>query len=72
MRRRLGLVLDLVREEDAERYEVLAAAPDDALGFEITALRSIYGIGTILLPFYLHSAGWAQTASRRLSRPAVD
>lgn len=45
LRRRLGLVLDLIRELDAERYEVLAAAPDDAVVSKITALRSIYGIG---------------------------
>ena len=45
LRRRLGLVLDLIRELDAERDEVLATAPDDPLTFKITALRSIYGVG---------------------------
>lgn len=68
LRRRLGLVLDLVRDVDAERYEVLAATPEDAVVYKITAVWSICGIGTILQLFYLHSAGWVLTASRRLSR----
>lgn len=45
LRRRLGLVLDLIRELDAERDEVLATAPDDPVTSKITALRSIYGVG---------------------------
>jgi transposase len=45
LRRRLGLVLDLIRELDAERDEVLAIAPDDPVTSKITALRSIYGVG---------------------------
>lgn len=45
LRRRLGLVLDLIRELDAERDEVLTAAPDDILTSKVVALRSIYGVG---------------------------
>lgn len=45
LRRRLGLVLDLIRELDAERDEVLAAASEDPVASKITALRSIYGVG---------------------------
>jgi transposase len=45
LRRRLGLVLDLIRELDAERDEVLAADPNDTVTSKVTALRSIYGVG---------------------------
>ena len=45
LRRRLGLVLDLLRELDAERSEGLAAAPNDAVASKDMALRSIHGIG---------------------------
>jgi transposase len=45
LRRRLGLVLDLIRELDAERDEVLAATPDDTVTSKVAALRSIYGVG---------------------------
>lgn len=45
LRRRLGLVLDLIRELDAERDESLATAPDDPVTPKNIALRSIYGIG---------------------------
>jgi transposase len=45
LRRRLSLVLDLIRELDAERNEILAATPDDPVTSKITALRSIYGVG---------------------------
>jgi hypothetical protein len=45
LRRQLGLVLDLIRELDAERGEVLAAAQDDTITSKVTALRSIYGVG---------------------------
>jgi transposase len=45
LRRRLGLVLEMIRELDTEREEFLAAAPDDAIAAKITALRGIYGVG---------------------------
>jgi transposase len=45
LRRRLGLVLDLIRELDAERDKVLASAPDDTVTAKVTALRTIYGVG---------------------------
>ncbi len=45
LRRRLGLVLDLIRELETERSEALAAAQDDTVTAKVTALRSIYGIG---------------------------
>ncbi|WP_373486554.1 IS110 family transposase [Blastomonas sp.] len=45
LRRRLGLILDLIREVDAERAEIIATSPDDAVTSKVTALRSIYGVG---------------------------
>lgn len=45
LRRRLGLVLDLIRELDAERDEVLAATPEDKVTSTVIALRTIYGVG---------------------------
>lgn len=45
LRRRLGLVLDLIRELDSERDETLAASLDDVVTTKVVALRSIYGIG---------------------------
>jgi transposase len=45
LRRRLGLVLDLIRELDAERNEILEAAPDNVITSKVTALRTIYGVG---------------------------
>lgn len=45
LRRRLGLVLEMIRELDTEREEFLAATPDDAIAAKITALRGIYGVG---------------------------
>lgn len=46
LRRRLVLILELVRELEAERATALAAAADDAMVRKITALQSIRGIGT--------------------------
>lgn len=45
LRRRLGMVLELVRELDAEHDEVIAADPDDPITANITALQNIYGVG---------------------------
>jgi len=45
LRLRLGLVLDLIRELDAQRNEILVSAPDDAITSKVTALRTIYGVG---------------------------
>lgn len=45
LRRRLELVLDMIRETDAEREEFLSATADDAITAKITTLRSVYGIG---------------------------
>lgn len=46
LRRRLVLILQLIRELEAERATALAAAADDAMVRKITALQSIRGIGT--------------------------
>jgi transposase len=46
LRRRLVLVLELVREVEAERTEALAATADDAMTQKIAALQRIRGIGT--------------------------
>ncbi len=45
LRRRLVLVLDLIRELDAERDEIVADAADDIVTSKVTALRTIYGVG---------------------------
>jgi transposase len=44
LRRRLGLILELIREVEAERASALAAA-NDAMTQKITALQQIRGIG---------------------------
>ena len=45
LRRRLVLVLELIREVEAERTAALAATTDDAMPRKITALQRIRGIG---------------------------
>ena len=45
LRRRLVLVLELIREVEAERASALAAAADDAMTQKIMALQRIRGIG---------------------------
>src|SRR5215217_5656200 len=45
LRRRLVLILELIRETEAERAEALAAAADDAMARKITALQRIRGVG---------------------------
>ena len=45
MRRRLVLILELIRELEAERSAALAAAPDEAMAQKITSLQLIRGIG---------------------------
>lgn len=45
LRKRLGLILELLRELDAERDKLLAATPDDAITSKVVALQSIYGVG---------------------------
>jgi transposase len=45
LRRRLVLILELIRETEAERAEALAAAADDAMAQKIMALQRIRGVG---------------------------
>ena len=45
LRRRLILTMELIRELDAERSDLLAATPNDALSNKIIALQRIRGIG---------------------------
>ena len=45
LRRRLVLILELIREVEAERAAALAAAPDEAMAQKIAALQRIRGIG---------------------------
>ena len=45
LRRRLTLILELIRELEAERAEALATAADDATVCKIAALKRIRGIG---------------------------
>ncbi len=46
LRRRLVLVLELIREIEAERTEALAATAEDTMIRKITALQRIRGVGT--------------------------
>ncbi len=46
LRRRLVLVLELIREIEAERTEALAATAEDTIIRKITALQRIRGVGT--------------------------
>lgn len=69
LRRRLGLVLDLIRELDAERDEVLATAPNDPVTSKIAALRSIYGVGD---NFAVSPSILSVFARRRLRDVAID
>ena len=45
LRRRLVLILELIRELEAERAAALAAAPDEAMAQKITSLQRVRGIG---------------------------
>jgi transposase len=45
LRRRLVLILEMVRELEAERAAALAAAPDEAMAQKITSLQRVRGIG---------------------------
>lgn len=45
LRRRLVLTMELIRELDAERATVLAAAPDEVAAQKVTALQRIRGTG---------------------------
>lgn len=45
LRRRLTLILELIRELEAERAEALVTAADDATACKIAALKRIRGIG---------------------------
>jgi transposase len=45
LRRRLVITMELIRELDAERSDLLAATPNDALSNKIIALQRIRGIG---------------------------
>jgi transposase len=65
LRRRLVLVLEQIREVEAERTEALAAATDDATSRKITALQGIRGIGENFASVLVREVFYRSFANRR-------
>ncbi len=65
LRRRLVLVLELIREVEAERAEALAATIDDAMTQKITALQRIHGIGVNFATVLVREVLYRSFANRR-------
>ncbi|HWH96362.1 MAG TPA: IS110 family transposase [Baekduia sp.] len=65
LRRRLVLILELIRETEAERAEALAAAADDAMARKITALQRIRGVGANFAAVLGREVFYRSFASRR-------
>jgi transposase len=65
LRRRLILILELIRELEAERAEALAAAADDAMVRKITALQCIRGIGSNFAAVLVREVLYRSFANRR-------
>jgi transposase len=65
LRRRLVLVLELIREVEAERAEALAATTDDAMTRKITALQRIDGIGANFATVLVREVLYRSFANRR-------
>ncbi len=65
LRRRLVLILELIRELEAERTEALAAAADDAMVRKITALQRIRGIGANFSAVLVREVLYRSFANRR-------
>jgi transposase len=65
LRRRLVLVLELIREVEAERASALAAASNDAMAQKITALQRIRGIGANFAAVLVREVFYRSFANRR-------
>ena len=65
LRRRLVLVLELIREVEAERARALAATADDAMTQKITALQHIRGIGANFACVLVREVFYRSFANRR-------
>ena len=65
LRRRLVLVLELIREVEAERAEALAATTDDATTRKIAALQRIRGIGANFAAVLVREVLYRSFANRR-------
>lgn len=65
LRRRLVLVLELIREVEAERASALAAAADDTMTQKITALQRIRGIGANFAAVLVREVFYRSFANRR-------
>jgi transposase len=65
LRRRLILILELIRELEAERAEALAAAVNDATVRKITALQRIRGIGSNFAAVLVREVLYRSFANRR-------
>jgi transposase len=65
LRRRLVLILELIRELEAERAEALAAAADDVMVRKITALQCIRGIGSNFAAVLVREVLYRSFANRR-------
>jgi transposase len=65
LRRRLVLVLELIREVEAERASALAAASNDAMAQKIMALQRIRGIGANFAAVLVREVFYRSFANRR-------
>ena len=65
LRRRLVLILELIRELEAERAAALAAAPDEAMAQKITSLQLIRGIGANFSAVLVREVLYRSFANRR-------
>jgi transposase len=65
LRRRLVLILELIRELEAERAEAMAAAVNDAMVRKITALQRIRGIGSNFAAVLVREVLYRSFANRR-------
>ena len=65
LRRRLVLILEMVRELEAERAAALAAAPDEAMAQKITSLQRVRGIGANFSAVLVREVLYRSFANRR-------
>jgi len=65
LRRRLVLILELIRELEAERAAALAAAPDEAMAQKITSLQRVRGIGANFSAVLVREVLYRSFANRR-------
>jgi len=65
LRRRLVLILEMIRELEAERAAALAAAPDEAMAQKITSLQRVRGIGANFSAVLVREVLYRSFANRR-------